>query len=196
MSDSVKIWLRLVAAAVGVAVLGFLSHRDHDSEPADGNGVVASTTVAGCEPGAVTAGAGPSDWRKRSLDAGPVGIRKDPLAAMSLRPDGSLVTKMPILVAGQDKVTVAVAAGVRARVRLFYGTEPGSFNDGTGFERVRFHPCKDRERTVWPGGIEVEGSGRVRLKVTVADQEPFVVGLGYPVEMDSPDTSKDPGDGG
>ncbi|MGB0121138.1 MAG: hypothetical protein WBP55_09335 [Solirubrobacterales bacterium] len=178
MSDSVKIWMRLIVAAAGVTVLALLSHQGNtETSPAR---VIPPRTIAGCQPSVVMAGAGSADWREDSIDAGPVGIRKRPLRAMSRQPDGTLATKMGVLVEGQDKVTLAATSGMRGRVKLFYGNEARSFEEDSGFQRVRFRPCDDRERTIWPGGIKVEGDQKVRLKVTVADGEPFVIGLGMP----------------
>ncbi|MGA7436294.1 MAG: hypothetical protein WBW44_11870 [Solirubrobacterales bacterium] len=182
MSDSLKIWLRLAVAAVGVTVLALLSH--HGSDETSSGRVIPPRTIAGCQPGVIMAGDGPADWRETSIDAGPVGIRNRPLRAMSRQPDGTLATKMGVLVEGHDNVTLAATSGMRGRVKLFYGNEARSFEEDSGFQRVRFRPCKDKERTVWPGGIAVKGNQRVRLKVTVADGEPFVIGLGMPKAMD------------
>ncbi len=164
-----------------------------DDDSGDPKESIASTTVARCS--IVQAGPGPADWRATSIPAGPVGIRKRPLRTMEKQPDGTFATKMPVLIDGHDKVTVAAVPAMRGRVRLFYGGEATSFDDDTGFERIRFHPCRDRDRTVWPGGIEVRGRGAVRLKVTVAGQKPFVIGLGRPTETRSPDPPRDSGDG-
>ena len=182
MSDSLKIWLRLVIATAGVAGLVLLA-GSVDTVENDERKDVGSTTIAGCETGVVTAGSGAIGWKDVSIPAGPLGIIKKPLTAMERQPDGSLVTKMPVLIEGRDKITVAAASGMNGRVRLFYGKDAMSFDD-PGFERVRFHPCRDRARTVWPGGIRVEGDERVRLKITIADQKPFVIGLGFPQEAD------------
>lgn len=124
---------------------------------------IAPTTVARCRPGVVMTGGVFPDWQEKSIDAGPVGIRKRPLRAVQRQPDGTLVTKMPVLIDGQDKVTIAAVAGMKDRVRFFDGAEARSFSEDEGFPRVRFRPCEDRQQTVWPGGIRVKGDGRVRL---------------------------------
>lgn len=185
MTDSLKIWLRLAFAAIAVAGLFLLSTSIDTGENEDDGRTVASTTIAGCEPGSVAAGAGAIGWQNESIAAGPVGIVKHPLTAMQELSNGTLATKMPVLIEGQDKVTIAAASGMDGRVRLFYGPDAREFSS-EGFERVRFHPCDDRERTVWPGGITVEGTDRVRLKITIAKEKPFVIGLGMPETAETP----------
>lgn len=183
MSDSLKIWMRLLVAAVGVVILVLISSLLDDDDSGDSKKSIAPTTVARCRPGVVMTGGVFPDWQEKSIDAGPVGIRKRPLRAMQRQPDGTLVTKMPVLIDGQDKVTIAAVAGMKDRVRFFYGAEARSFSEDEGFPRVRFRPCEDRQQTVWPGGIRVKGDGRVRVKITVADQKPFKIGLGFPADQ-------------
>lgn len=181
MSDSVKIWLRVLLAAAGVTVLALVSSPGGSTDSGDDEKVIGTTTVAECVrgEGVITGSAG---WREDSIPAGPVGIHKHPLRAMSRQPDGSLTTNMPILIDGKDKVTVAIASGQRDRASLYYGADAGDPLTDPGFERIRFHPCTGKERTTWPGNIRVEGDQAVRLKVIVADEPSFIISLGRPKE--------------
>lgn len=54
-----------------------------------------SSGVAPCDKAMI--GHGPADWRGESVAAGPVGVRRHPLSAMSPTRNG-FVTKMPLLV--------------------------------------------------------------------------------------------------
>ena len=179
MSDSVKIWSRVLLAAVGVTLLALFSSPG--GKTGGDQKEIGTTTVAGCVGGEVMMGSGAENWREDSIDAGPVGIREHPLRGMARSEGGGLYTKMPILIDGHDKVTVAIAPGQRDRALLFYGPLAGDANGGApGFERIRFHPCEDKDRTVFPGGIRVEGSQAIRLKIIVSDEPAFVVSLGRP----------------
>jgi hypothetical protein len=154
-------------------------------------GAPIETQVAGCDPGPVMIGSGKPEWRRESLDAGPLGIRPRPLRDMSpyspSRPD-LLVTKAPILIEGHDPVTLSVPARLAHRVFLYYGFHKGrdggrstSFFDFPGSSTVEFQPCADKPRTVWPGGIRVKGRKPVRLLVTVEGQpDPIPLRLGKP----------------
>lgn len=180
MSDSVRNLIRVVVAAVGVTILALVSSPGGSSERSTPK-QIGTTSLAKCEGGEALPGEGPAAWRSRSIEAGPVGIRKHPLRAMERQPDGSLATEMPILIEGHDKVTVAIVAGQRDRALLFYGPLAGDAAGGApGYERIRFHPCTDQDRSVWGGGIRVKGSKAVRLKVIVADQPAFIISLGRP----------------
>lgn len=179
MSDTVKIWTRVLLAAVGVTVLALVSSPG--GRTGEDQKEIGSTTIAGCTGGEVMMGSGAEDWREDSIDAGPVGIREHPLRGMARSEDGSLYTKMPILIEGHDKVTAAIVANQRDRALLFYGPLAGDADGGApGFERIRFHPCEDKERTVFLGAIRVEGSKAVRLKIIVGDEPSFVISLGRP----------------
>ena len=136
-------------------------------------------------------GSGKSQWRRESLAAGPLGIRRRPLRDMSVyspaRPD-LLVTKAPILIEGHDTVTLSVPPRMAHRVFLYYGFHKGpngkrstSFFDFPGSSAIEFQPCTDRPRTVWPGGIRVKGRKPVRLTVTVEGEPgPVSLRLGRP----------------
>jgi hypothetical protein len=148
------------------------------------------THVASCDPGPVMIGSGSPDWRRESLDAGPIGVRHRPLREMSPygRDERQLVTKMPILIEGHEPITVSVPPKLRHRVFLYYGFHKGgdggrstSFFDYPGASTVEFQPCADKPRTVWPGGIRVKGRKSVHLLVTVEGQPgPVPLRLGKP----------------
>lgn len=144
----------------------------------------ASANVAPCDM--AVRGTGPVDWRERSWRAGPVGVFERPLARMQ-RTKRGLVAKMPLLVEGQEAVTVSVPPGLRGRVFLYYGEmrdrhgEPStSFANTAGYEETRFEPCPGRARTPWPGGIRIRGGKAVRLRVRTDAGAVFVLRLGRP----------------
>ena len=56
----------------------------------------------------------------------------------------------------------------------------GVTDDNLGFSEVVFQPCADRPRTVWPGGIRVEGTKPVRLLVQAEGSSPVPLVLGKP----------------
>lgn len=143
--------------------------------------------VATCETGPVMNGPGPPDWRQISRVAGPVAVFRRPLSQMSETPNGQLMAKMPALTIGHEPVTLSVPPRLRHRVFLYYGFRRGP--DGTrttmmqgfpGYQEVEFHPCTDRPRTPWPGGIRVKGRAPVHLDVIAADGETDVLALGRP----------------
>ncbi len=100
---------------------------------------------------------------------------------MSIGNDGVFETKMPVLVGGHRHVTLSAPAGQRERISLYYGREARSFADDTGFDSIEFHPCDDKMRSPWPGGIRVRGTKPVRLVVAVAgEDDPHILRLGRP----------------
>jgi hypothetical protein len=132
-------------------------------------------------------GSGSADWRRTSLDAGPVGVWEHPLSQMSRTHNGQLVTKMPALVEGHEPVTLSVPARLRHRVFIYYGFHEGADGhrssgfDGPGFGEIVFQPCADKPRTIWPGGIRVRGTKPVRLLVQAEGApEPIPLVLGKP----------------
>ena len=143
--------------------------------------------VAPCDKAII--GHGSADWRSESVVAGPVGVRRNPLRAMS-RTQNGFVTKMGVLVEGRapDTVTLSVPPRLRDRVFLYYGLirdrngQPTtSFRNARGYSETEFRPCDDKPRTIWPGGIRVRGKTPVRLNVfTEGRTEPFVLPLGRP----------------
>jgi hypothetical protein len=160
----------LVIAAVVVLAL----------EPASG----ASTekNVATCSDN-VLIGHGTPGWRGESNVAGPVGVPKWPLRQMGAMKNGDLVTEAGILVEGDSPVMVKVPEELRERVFLYYGRGPShravSFAESNGFSEVEFHPCEDRPRTIWPGGLRIKGNGSVHL-VVEAEGKTSVLKLGQP----------------
>lgn len=149
-------------------------------------GAPASANVAPCDTAMV--GHGSAGWRDESLVAGPVGVRPQPLRAMSPTANG-LVTKMPLLVEGRAPatVTVNVPQALRSRVFLLYGDvldrdgNPSlSFRNTRGYSETEFQLCGDKPRTVWPGGIRVKGTAPVRLMVSAEGEAPVPLRLGTP----------------
>jgi hypothetical protein len=146
----------------------------------------AESNVAPCDKAIV--GHGPADWRSESVVAGPVGVRRHPLDAMSPTRNG-FVAKMPLLVEGRAPETVAVSVplALRNRVFLYYGRILGrdsqpttSFSEARGYGETEFQLCGNKPRTIWPGGIRVKGDGAVRLLVSVEGEAPVSLPLGRP----------------
>ena len=77
-----------------------------------------------------------------------------------------MVNKMMLLIIGHDAVRVSVPKG-QNRAWLYYGRKASSFAGPTKYKSVVFHPCTDKKRTVYPGGIRVKSRKAVRLNVTV-----------------------------
>lgn len=144
-----------------------------------GGSAAAESNVAPCDKAII--GHGAPDWRSESIVAGPVGVRRHPLSAMSQTRKG-LVAKLPLLVEGREPETVAVSVppALRKRVFLYYGSAH-SFAADRGFAEVEFEPCGNKPRTIWPGGIRVKGTASVRLEVKVeGEAEPLSLRLGRP----------------
>jgi len=146
------------------------------------SGASTQKNVATCADN-VLIGHGEPGWRSESNSAGPVGVPKWPLRQMSATKNGDLVTKAGILVEGDAPVIVKVPEEMRERVFLYYGRGPNhrpvSFAESPGFSEVEFHPCEDRPRTIWPGGLRVKGEGSVHL-VVEAEGKTSVLKLGQP----------------
>jgi hypothetical protein len=151
-----------------------------------GGGAPADSNVAPCDKAII--GHGPANWRSDSVVAGPVGVRRHPLDAMSPTRNG-FVAKMPLLVEGRapETVTVSVPPTLRNRVFLYYGNVLGrdgqpttTFSEARGYGETEFQPCDDKPRTIWPGGIRVKGDGPVRLVVRVEGEAPISLALGRP----------------
>lgn len=145
------------------------------------------SNVAPCDKAII--GHGVANWRSSSVAAGPVGVRRHPLSAMSQIANG-LVTKMPLLVEGREPetVTVSVPPRLRQRVFLYYGrlldTEGNpsfTFAGTRGYGETEFQPCGNKPRTIWPGGIRVRGTAPVHLLVHVEGAAaPIPLPLGRP----------------
>jgi len=148
----------------------------------------ARAQVATCEQGPVMVGSGSPNWRRSSFDAGPLGVRANPLSQMSKTRNGQLVTKMPALVERGAAVVLRVPPRLRHRVFLYYG----AMRDGAGrrttriagspgFSEVEFRPCSTKPRTIWPGGIRVKGRKPVWLAVQVeGSPDTIPLSLGRP----------------
>jgi hypothetical protein len=151
-----------------------------------GGGAPADSNVAPCDKAII--GHGPADWRSESVVAGPVGVRRHPLNAMSPTRNG-FVAKMPVLIEGRapETVTVSVPPALRGRVFLYYGRILGrdgqpttTFSAARGYSETEFQLCDDKPRTIWPGGIRVKGDKPVRLVVSVEGEAPVPLRLGRP----------------
>ena len=149
-------------------------------------GSTADSNVAPCDKAII--GHGSADWRNESVVAGPVGVRRHPLNAMSQTRNG-LVTKMPLLVEGRAPETVAVSVppGLRNRVFLYYGRVLGhdgqpttTFNEARGYGETEFQLCGNKPRTIWPGGIRVKGDKPVHLLVSAEGRPAASLPLGRP----------------
>jgi hypothetical protein len=147
----------------------------------------AESNVAPCDKAII--GHGSADWRSESVVAGPVGVRRHPLSAMSQTRNG-FVAKMMLLVEGRapSTVTVSVPPKLRDRVFLYYGRildrdghPTTSFANARGYGETKFELCGNKPRTIWPGGIRVKGTAPVQLTVTVEGAtKPFRLSLGRP----------------
>jgi hypothetical protein len=144
------------------------------------------SNVAPCDKAII--GHGPADWRNKSVVAGPVGVRRHPLSAMSPTRNG-FVAKMPLLAEGREPetVTVSVPPVLRDRVFLYYGSVLGrdgqpttSFAEARGYGETEFRLCGNKPRTIWPGGIRIKGDKPVHLLVNVEGEAPIPLPLGRP----------------
>jgi hypothetical protein len=156
---------------------------------AAGLAIAGSTTdsnVAPCDK--ATIGHGPADWRDESVVAGPIGVRRQPLNAMSPTRNG-FVTKMPLLIEGRapETVTISVPPGLRNRVFLYYGRILGrngqpttTFSEAHGYGETEFQLCGNKPRTIWPGGIRVKGDKPVHLLVSSEGRPTASLPLGRP----------------
>lgn len=149
-----------------------------------GQGPAADSNVAPCQKAII--GHSDATWRSESVVAGPVGVAKRALRQMWRAPSGNLYAKMGLLVEGEAAVTVRVPAALRKRVFLYYGQMTGrdgkpttSFADSPGYGATEFHPCTDRPRTIWPGGVRIKGTAPVHLTVEAAGRK-LSLSLGRP----------------
>lgn len=190
MSDSVKIWVRVLVATVGVVVLVLVSSPGGDTEPSS-DSVKLSRKVVGCEDGTAS-GSGPADWRENSIPADVVGIRTRPLSRMTQESRSTYTAKMPVLVEGHHKAGISVVPSHLGRVELIYGRDKGNLAEDKGYDAIQFRPCEDQDRTVWEGGIRVTGRKAVRLRVHVEGEDQFTISLGHPkVREDQPEPATD-----
>jgi hypothetical protein len=167
--------MHLLAAALVALALGA------------GAGAGPESNVAPCDKAII--GHGSADWRGEAIVAGPVGVRRHPLSAMSRTRNG-LVAKMPLLVEGRapETVTGSVPRRLRDRVFLYYGrildnegNPTTSFAGARGYAETEFQLCGNKPRTIWPGGIRIRGTAPVELLVTIEGRpEPLVLRLGRP----------------
>ena len=141
-------------------------------------GAAAELPVAPCDKAIL--GHGSADWRSEAVFAGPVGVRRHPLGAMSPMRNG-FVTKMPLLVEGRapETVVVSVPPGLQRRVFLYYG-QSSSFANDRGDAAIEFELCDNKPRTIWPGGIRIKGDKPVHLLVSAEGLPPIRLPLGRP----------------
>ncbi|HEX3563419.1 MAG TPA: hypothetical protein VHU24_11320 [Solirubrobacterales bacterium] len=69
------------------------------------------------------------------------------------------MTKDPVIVEGQEAVTLAIDPGDRARAGLVV------VGDTHSYATIRFIPCRDRVRTWWPAGFKLTDPAPVDLLV-------------------------------
>ncbi len=164
------------AAAVALAIGG-------SSQPVE----TPEANLAPCaDGGGVVAGA--AEGRRATVSAGPVSVPLRPLRSMRAGADGQLFAAMDLVVSGHRFVVVSVPLDLRNRVFLYYGQvvdnrgeRPSSRFRAPGYAETEFQPCRDKPRTLWPGGIKVIGAGPVRLLVTVEGRSTSVpLPLGRP----------------
>lgn len=132
-------------------------------------------------------GSGGPDWRRDSVVSGPVAVFQRPLRQM-FRDGNGMTTKMPILIVGHRTVRVSAPRSMRKRVFLYYGffrdrngRRTTAFARAHGHNATEFHPCADKPRTIWPGGIRVKGMKPVRLRIDVeGESRPRFLNLGRP----------------
>ncbi len=122
-----------------------------------------SATVT-CDSGGPYIGSGKPGWRRLSAHAGPFGLsgagrefRRIPRRER----DGLFHTELPAIVEGHRPVTLWVPSGERKRV----GIEVVAGDHR--YARVRFVPCEDKPRTIWPTGLALLNRAPVTLRVRV-----------------------------
>jgi hypothetical protein len=119
--------------------------------------------------------------------AGPVGVSRAAMGKMFLARNGSFYGKVPLMVEGDQAVTVSVPPRLRGRVFLYYGHLVGrdgkpttSFFEARGYGETEFRPCTSKPRTIWPGGLRIKGSAPVHLLVRTGNGASLALRLGRP----------------
>lgn len=156
----------LVVGAAGIVAIALaMGGSSEPLEPTEAN-------VAPCGPPSTAPAAGA--WAGGSLGAGPLAVPRRPLARMAEAPSGQLTARMPVLLSGHRYVVLSVPLALRKRVFLYYGPvldnqgqKTTSLLGAPGYSEIELQLCRDRPRTLWPGGVRVIGHGPVRLLVTV-----------------------------
>jgi hypothetical protein len=126
--------------------------------------VASGSATVTCDSGGPYIGSGKPGWRRLSAHAGPFGLsgagrefRRIPRRER----DGLFHTELPAIVEGHRAVTLWVQSGERKRVgiEVVAGDHP--------YARVRFVPCEDKSRTIWPVGLALLNRSPVILRVRV-----------------------------
>lgn len=127
----------------------------------------ATAVTAGC--GDAIIGSGKPDYRRHSTSTGSFSLfggGRD--FANATRTGKVFVTKIPAVVAGH--VTVRVSVDPR-KAGLLYGPVHTARRVEDGAATVTFVPCKDKSRTVWPGGLVLAARAPVTVRVTAAGRK-------------------------
>ena len=114
-------------------------------------------------------GSGPADYRRRATTTGSFSLfggGRD--FAHAARTGKVFVTKIPAVVAGHATVRVSVEPG---RAGLLYGPVHTARRVEAGAASVAFVPCRDKPRTVWPGGLVLPARSPVTLHVVAAGRK-------------------------
>jgi pimeloyl-ACP methyl ester carboxylesterase len=135
------------------------------SKPAPGKTASSpGKVVARC--GQAIIGAGRPNYKKQSTLAGPVGLFGGGRNLSRAQKIGTaFVTKIPLIVEGHGAVVVRVPATEKGRVGLIYGPVNSARAVDQAATQVTFEPCRDKPRTVWPGGLALADRKPITLEV-------------------------------
>jgi pimeloyl-ACP methyl ester carboxylesterase len=120
--------------------------------------------VARCQQSII--GSGRPGYRKRSSVAGPLalfGTGRDLSKAQKI--GTAFVTKIPLILEGHEQVVLRVPSDERGKVGLIYGPINIARAVGQAANQVTFKPCRDKPRTVWPGGLALAERKPITLEV-------------------------------
>jgi hypothetical protein len=137
-----------------------------------------SSPSVGCEE---SVGADPA-WRNKSTVVGPFGLYGRGRDFRSVKRDSrrsDYVTKIPVVIEGQQIVTLSVPASERRRVSLIYRRAIfGAHKVPNGDSSITFVPCSGSKLTAWAGGLILHDRSEVHLEVTVAGREARTISVG------------------
>jgi hypothetical protein len=160
----VKVAAAIVLLAVSIAIWGCGDNGD-DPEPPD---VIQPMATTGCTNAMLTKRS--SDWRRGATALGRIGFYGS--GRNFLR--GPKRTKVPVVVEGNEPVTVTIAARDRGHARLVVGSNGG----WPEVVQARFVPCRDRPETWWPAGFVLRNREPVALQVRQGDEGPQLLQIG------------------